>query len=287
VRCHGLQTRQPKPAKQKGGAAHLLFPKGSIRALGRVHQSADFVGRKYITRDPNPITIFATSYYAPFKLYQLFPVTAEKSLYARTILTDNIWRHYPLPNVFRIDNGLQFRGGGRGVRTPGRFVIFLLNLGIVPLFSAPSLPYTNPHIEGHNRAFDEMVWRRDTFADRSEVAAACRQFNEESVEFFEFAYREMLKQRSFRSYDSTRPPRTDTLHTTRRRKICFIRFPESLDWNDGASFVILNDVIRIPQQYAHQFVFVEWDLEDEQLSVFSEYQGSVTLIQRTRYRLNL
>lgn len=288
VRHAGLQTRTPKPKKQKGGAAHLLFPKEAIRNLGKVHQSADFVGRKYIAGSSDPVTIFSTSYYAPFKLYQLFPVEAETSLCARTILTDALWRRYPLPNVFRVDNALQFRGGGRGVRTPGAFTIFLLNLGIIPLFSAPSLPYTNPHIEGHNRSFDEMVWRRHHFTAQEEVAAACTRFNEESEEYFEFRYREMIERGGFRNYDTTRPPRVDSLHTRRNRKICFIRFPESLDQdNNTASFIVLNETIRIPKQYAHQFVFVEWNLGEEQLSVFSENNGTISLIHRIRYKLNL
>jgi len=44
--------------------------------------SAGFIGKKYISGQSEPINIFSTSYYAPFKLYQIKPVNAKRALYA-------------------------------------------------------------------------------------------------------------------------------------------------------------------------------------------------------------
>jgi hypothetical protein len=79
-------------------------------------------------------------------LYQIKPVQAEKAAYAIENLIQ-LWRKYPLPEVLRLDNGLQFRGSGSGKRSLGTFLKFLLNLNIKPLVGSPSKPWTNPHIE--------------------------------------------------------------------------------------------------------------------------------------------
>ncbi len=81
IRLSGLQTRKPKKRK-KGGSEYLLYPVQAIRDLGSVHQSADFIGKKYIAGQREPINIFSTSYYAPFKLYQIKPVEAEQAVFA-------------------------------------------------------------------------------------------------------------------------------------------------------------------------------------------------------------
>ena len=108
IRQAGLQTKKPKKHK-KGGAEYLLYPVQAIKELGAVHQSVDFIGKKYLAGQREPINIFSTSYYAPFKLYQIKPVVAEQAVYAIENLT-TLWRKYPVPDVLRIDNGLQFRG---------------------------------------------------------------------------------------------------------------------------------------------------------------------------------
>ena len=161
IRKKKLQTRKPKK-RVKGGSKYLLYPFESIRQLGYIHQSADFIGKKYILGRTEPVNIFSTCYHAPFKIYQIEPIVAEKSDYAIESLTKT-WQIYPIPNIFQVDNGLQFRGTASGKRALGKFLIFLLNLGITPLFASPSKPWTNPNVEGHNRVFNEKVWNTNHF----------------------------------------------------------------------------------------------------------------------------
>ena len=72
VRDAGLQTHEPKKKnKQQGIVERLRFPIKSIVTLGRIHQSSDFVGKKWITGRSEPISIFSTSYYQWFQLYQI------------------------------------------------------------------------------------------------------------------------------------------------------------------------------------------------------------------------
>jgi hypothetical protein len=186
IRKNKLQTRKAKKRK-KGGSEYLLYPTESVRSLGYIHQSADFIGKKYISGSSEPINIFSTCYHSPIKLYQIKRTLAEKTDYAIEVLKE-FWRVYPIPDVFRIDNALQFRGTARGKRVIGRFLIFLLNLGIIPLFASPSKPWTNPNVEGHNRVFNEKVWNTNHFVSLAQIDTECERFNYESEELFKFKY---------------------------------------------------------------------------------------------------
>ena len=286
VRDAKLQTRKPKGKKNVGGSKYLLFPAESVKNLGKIHQSADFIGRKYITGRTEPINIFSSAYYSPVKLFQISRVEAEKARCAIEVLKVQ-WQTFPVPDVFRIDNGLQFRGTASGKRAVGTFLCFLLNLAVTPLFGSPSKPWTNPAIEGHNRIFNEKIWGNNFFRSPEQIDVECKRFNLESLEYFKYKYASFLDNRQFRYLGGTIDPRVDKLVTTRNRKIYFIRFAESNEFRQPAYIDILNEKVQIPEQYTHQFVFVEWDLEKEVLSIYSEYAEIVTLIEQINFKLNL
>ena len=132
-----------------------------------------------------PVNIFATSFYQWFKLYKIWRVYGETAESAITKLLD-FWNIHPLPHVMRVDNGMSFRGTGIVEGKIGRFVKFLLNLNVTPLFSAASQSYTNPHIEGHNRTFDDKLWSKNFFTSLEDIDIECEKFNAESQEFFEW-----------------------------------------------------------------------------------------------------
>ena len=285
IRQAGLQTKKPKKHKN-GGAEYLLYPVQAIKALGTVHQSVDFIGKKYIAGQREPINIFSTSYYAPFKLYQIKLVEAEQAVYAIENLI-KLWEKYPVPDVLRIDNGLQFRGTARGKRYLSTFLKFLLNLGIVPLFGSPSKPWTNPHIEGHNRVFNEKVWSQNFFTSRDQIAIECHRFNSESLEYFHFKYAHLVVNGSFSYIEHHQDIETDRLLSVKGKKVYFIRFVESSDKGSKAWINILNETVLLPAQYSHQFVFVQWDIEHGQLLIYSEYKKIVTLIMERPFALNI
>lgn len=70
-----------------------------------MQQPADFIGKKYIGNQSGPINIFSTSYYSPFKLYQIQPAFAAKTRFVLPVLA-KLWLDFPIPDVFRIDNGI-------------------------------------------------------------------------------------------------------------------------------------------------------------------------------------
>lgn len=286
IRKNKLQTRKTKK-RRKGGSEYLLYPIESIRSLGYIHQSADFIGKKYISGRSEPVNIFSTCYHAPIKLYQIQRVLAEKADYAIEVLI-KFWQIYPVPDVFRIDNALQFRGTARGKRVIGKFLIFLLNLGITPLFGAPSKPWTNPNVEGHNRVFDEKVWKTNHFTCLDQIDYECKRFNMESKELFRFKYSNLIvnNRNIFRYFEKGQRINTTKLESVKNKKIYFTRFVESMDGCKNSQIVIMNEIISIPEKYNHQFVFAEWDLEKEQLTIYSEYQKVKTIIKKIKFKID-
>lgn len=285
VRDADLQIKKPKPEKRERSAEYLLYPNESMKRLGEVQESADFIGKKYIAGRSEPVNIFSASYYTPWKLFQMQRILAEKAVYVIPILKEQ-WVKYPVPNVFRFDNGLQWRGTARGKRCLGMMLRFLLNLGITPLFGAPSKPWTNPHIEGHNRVFNEKVWGQNWFTSLEQIDKECGRFNAESLEYFHYKYSQTVFNGDYRYLEKNQEVDTERLAGKKGKKIYFVRFVESLDADTKSHIVILNETVRLPEKFNHQFVFVEWNIEKERLYVFSEYQTVATLIAEFKFTLN-
>lgn len=288
VRDAGLQTHEPKRRKKgQGIVKRLRFPIKSIICLGRIHQSSDFIGKKFITGRSEPISIFSTSYYQWLQLFQIWRTEAESATCAIARLS-TLWQTTPIPNVMRMDNGMTFRGTGAGVARVGTFLKFLLNIGITPLFSAPYQSYTNPHIEGHNRIFTEKLWGRHVFKTIEEIDAECARFNDESREYYEYAFKERLAQKSLRFLVPERTIITDRLQDTRGKKVCFIRFVEQwLERGRASGIVLLNRFVVLPEAYLNQYVFVTVNLETAMLTITSEHDGIVDEILRQKFPYTL
>lgn len=284
VRQAGLQSRKPK-TRRRGGSTYLLYPTESMKRLGVIQQSADFIGKKYLAGSSTPVTIFSSCYYRPFKMYHIQRTEAEKAAFAMEILLQ-LWSQYPVPHVFRMDNGGPFRGTGRSPRRLGTFVVFLLNLGIVPLFGSPSRPWTNPAVEGHNRVFTEKVWKKNRFRGLEEIDRENDRFNQEGREYFRFRYEALAQRFRWRCLLPSRKIQCEHLRTRRNKKITFIRFvgPSIEEPNDHIT--IMNERVFLPERYAHQFVFATWDLQSEQLTVVSEFQGTTKPVLRIPFKVN-
>ena len=194
------------------------------------------------------------------------------------------WGDHPLPQVLRIDNAMTFRGGGRRPAVLSRFLKFLLNSNVMPLFAAPYRSYTNPHIEGHNRTFTEKLWAKHTFTSLPAIDRECARFNAESEEFFRFKFAVRLKAEGLRYH---RPGATTNLlglNTTRGKRIGFIRFVESWkERNEEIGIVVLERFIDLPGAYLNQYVFASLDLAAARLHIISEVEGQTTVIRTLRF----
>ncbi len=279
--CKRIPPRKRTPGKDI--VKRLHFPIKTIVGLGRIQQACDYVGKKYIYGSPEPVSILSTGYYQWFEIHQIWRVFGETAQATIEKLAA-FWTDHPLPHVLRIDNAMTFRGGGRHPAVVSRFLKFVLNCHVTPLFAAPYRAYTNPHIEGYNRAFTEKLWRRHTFSTLRQVDRECARFNAESEEFFRFKFASRLKARGLRYRSTTAPIKTETLVTARGKHICFIRFVENWkERNEEIGIVVLERFIELPAAYLNQYVFAALDLAQATLHVYSERDGHVTEIRRMAF----
>jgi len=288
TRRAGLQTHEPKKrSKGQNIVSRLYFPIKSIIGLGKIHQSCDFIGKKYIRGQKEPINIFSTSFYQWFELYQIWRVFAETSEQAIKCLT-NFWKIFPLPNVMRMDNGMTFRGTGKVAAHIGKFLKFILNLNIVPLFSSAHQSYTNPHIEGHNSSFTQKLWAKNFFSSVKEIDFECDRFNSESKEFFEWKFKERLLIHGMKCLTDKNIVDANILSSAKGKRICFIRFVERWkETNDIVGIVVLDRFVEVPQPYLNQYVFVTLNLETAKLIITSEHNGIVNEISNQIFKYTL
>lgn len=284
VRQAGLQTHAPK--KRSTGhdtVKQRRFPIQTIVGLGRIQQACDFVGKKYIHGSPDAISIFSTGYYQWLKIYQIWRTLDETTDQAIGKLCA-FWSDHPIPHVMRIDNAMTFRGGGKRAAAVSRFLKFLLNCNITPLFAAPYRSYTNPHIEGHNRTFTEKLWARHSFTTLDEIDRECACFNAESEEFYRFRFAQRLAVKHLRYRASQTSLNTQTLATTRGKRICFIRFVESWkERNNAIGIVVLERFIEVPGEHLNHYVFASLDLHNAILLVTSEHDGRTTELLKINF----
>lgn len=284
VRLAGLQTQTPKKrSRGQDIVRRQRFPIKTIVGLGRIHQACDFIGKKYRHGSSEPISIFSTSYYPWFEIYQIWRVLSE-TVEAATDRLSAFWIDHPMPHVLRIDNAMTFRGGGRYPAVISRFLKFILNSNIIPLFAAPYRSYTNPHIEGHNRTFTEKLWSKHAFNSIEAIDHECRRFNAESEEFFRYKFAERLTAKGLRHRRAQSAINTQTLVTTRGKRIGFIRFVESWkERNEEIGVVVLERFVELPVAHLNQYVFASLDLANATLHVYSEYEGRTTEIRKLRF----
>lgn len=279
VRQAGLQTHAPKKrTKGQNIIQRHRFPIKTIVGLGRIQQACDFIGKKYILGSRESISVFSTSYTQWFELYQIYRVLAE-TVEASVERLSRFWRDHPIPHVMRIDNATTFRGSPHHPAVVGRFLKFLLNCHVTPLFAAPYRSYTNPHIEGHNRTFTEKLWSKHTFTSLDAIDAECARFNAESEEFFRFKFEERLRAKALRYHGPGATINLQALTTTRGKRICFIRFVETRkERHEEIGIVVLERFIDLPAAYLNQYVFASLDLAAAKLTIISEVEGQATAI---------
>lgn len=286
-RTHALQTKRPTPRRrQQSIVERLRFPIRTIIGLGRLQQAADFVGKKYIAGHSEPITLFSTCYYQWLKRFALWRIPAETVESAVTCLTE-FWRTHPIPDVLRMDNGMPFRGTGRGVARIGVFVRFLLHRGVLPLFSAPYQSYTNPHIEGNNRTVGDL-WTANHFTDVAAIDHEIARFNAEHEEFYRWRYGDRLTDPTLRTLPTVATDTASVLRSTEGKKICFIRFVERWKEREGAvGIVLLNRFVTLPAAFVGQYVLATINLETATLCVLEEHDGIATIIHEQPYPIIL
>jgi len=86
------------------------------------------------------------------------------------------WRRFGLPHYAKFDNDTVFQGAHQFADAFGRVVRMCLSLAVTPVFAPAARHGFQPDIESFNRRWQEKVWHRFQFTQRSEVVTQSQRY---------------------------------------------------------------------------------------------------------------
>jgi predicted transcriptional regulator len=171
IKKAGLTDQRKK--KQKGGSRYMNYPEKTLSKLGKIVVGIDFMGPKYLKDDSDGKHFLSCKYIRPLQYGIVKRIESQTTNETLKNLVE-IWKKQPIPDVIKIDNDKAFGGN---MKVLGRFTRALLNLGIIPIFSAERCPWNNGSVEGYNSVFSRKFWNKISFSDEEEVDIEIKKFN--------------------------------------------------------------------------------------------------------------
>ena len=243
-----------KRQRSTGAAAYLHYPEYTIYTglCGRVLE-ADFIGRKYLTGQSEPLHFISYSFkYKPCLRH--FQRVASETADVFISQTERFFDEFETPDFLKVDNCAATIGSNSAKRTISRVVQFLLSHHVVPIFAVPRRPFSQASIEGSNSLFARKFWNTRTFTSTKDIDRQLVWFND-----------------AIRSYHGYQTPPTHKNRISFQPRILFLRqVRQHPDAKQEGYIDILHELIRLPEAYINYFVLAVWDLEKEMVSVALE-----------------
>ena len=171
---HGLTKSHSK--KKKGGSKYMKYPVTTLSKFGSSMMSLDFIGPRYLKDSSDHINFISCKYIRPNKEGIVKRITGQTTQQTIEIL-QQVWEDYFIPQVLKVDNDGAFGSNLTHKKCIGRLTIFLLNLGVKPLYIAPLSPWNNGEVEGFNNVFSKKFWNRISFENEQEIDIKIKDFN--------------------------------------------------------------------------------------------------------------
>lgn len=257
--------------RRKGAARHLCYPEHTVyETLGRRVLEADFIGRKYLAGSSEPLHFVGFSFKKPPRLRYFQRVRSQTA--AEIIsASEAFFQAFEYPDVMKVDNAQATVGTGSGKRCLSRFMVFLLERQILPVYSVPRKPFSQASIEGNNSVFSRKFWNSRHFASVEEVDTQLQWFNDDSIAYTGYEVRKPKWRSSKKGFVP---------------KVYFIRQVKEAPQENQGAIHVLNEVIPLPESYIHYFVLAEWDLTKERLNILFEQEKQATVIESVDFPLN-
>ena len=267
IRNHERQIFEPKK-RRKDISRYLHYPYNLIGALGKVQESVDFIGRKYIDGVTEPLHFLARYYLKPAGLYLVSRTNNEKREEIEQVLSQD-WQKIPSPDVAILDNANSMYGPAKAKHFIGLFIQKLLQYRVTPIFNPPRSPWANGGVEGSNSIFGRKFWNSQRFENAEQIDQELNQFNRENVERANLDY---LSQKS----------QQDKF----REEVYFVRFAKvDSSWEKYPSIEVLNDKVYLPETYTNQYTFAKLDVGKDYLTVFVEREAKPQTISKQKFPL--
>ena len=147
LREAGLTKKKIK--KEKGKSRYMKYPEYTLNKLGKILMSIDFIGPKYLKGGKERINFLSCKYIRPQKVGIMERIGGQTTDEVIKVVC-GLWKKYPIPDVLKVDNDTAFGANSLHKNSIGRLTLFLLNIGISPLYVAPRSPWNNGEVEGYN-----------------------------------------------------------------------------------------------------------------------------------------
>lgn len=273
---HKLVTRRRRDRSRRGPS----LPTPPVRRQNDVHQLDFIVGHFLGAR--RPVVVLNRKDLAT----GLVGGTEAPDRRVQRVLTflRRDWHRHGRPRFVQMDNDMSLTGGRFHPRSLGQLIRFCLACRVIPVFTPERQPAANARIERYNGLWQEKVWQRYRFRSLRQLRARSHAF--------QMAYNRYLTRRLIRQGQQAR------LKGRQRTLPVSFRMPHPLPLCRGQIWVIrridedghiqvLNETIRLPTRYAHEFVRVVIRTGPQTLSVYwnAATQGRLTRIAHRAYRL--
>lgn len=260
-------TRPNKKTVVKGASRYLCYPEHTIHHYtgGRVLE-VDFVGKKFMAGRTAPIHFAACSFkYVP-KLRYYQRIGGETADELAKVLKA-FFLKFELPAVVKMDNGFAMCGSAPQPHVLSKLQLWLLEQGIYPMYAVPRRPFSQASIEGNNSVFGRKFWNRFVFDNIGQMDQKLEEFNQASIQYYSYSPPANYRRKKF-------TPRIFYLRQVRE------------DESKKAFVEVANDIVRLPKSYINYFVFVEWNLKTEVLTLFLEKEMKLRKIKSIIFKMN-
>ncbi len=280
-----------RPQKKiKGRSKYMNYPVNTINKLSKIMMSIDFIGPKYLKGSDKRINFLSCKYIRPNKEGIVKRVTGQTSEEAINVLKE-IWKTNPIPEVLKIDNDSAFGSNLSNKMCIGKMTLFLLNLGVKPLYIAPRSPWNNGDVEGFNSVFSKKFWNKLKFTDEDEIDVKIKKFN---VSYEKYSHlidnNAEIKQpkyiNDFKSIDFS----NKQIDKFNAHKIYFLRIVrrqgDKGGENEKGYINILGKEIMLRQDLINLFVFCELNLKAGKLIINTENdRGQLIKIKQIKFSI--
>lgn len=276
--------------KEKGVSKYMKYPQRTLNKLGKCMMSIDFIGPKYLQGSGDGISFLSCKYIRPQKHGIVKRVSGQTTEQTIKILKE-IWKNNPIPDVIKIDNDSAFGTNLSHDRCVGKLVLFLLNIGVTPLYIAPRSPWNNGENEGFNSVFSKKFWNRLRFTDEHEIDIKIKDFNI-AYEKYSKLISNNPKFDNEKYIDSFNGIDLENKHVKKFKsnKIYFLRIVRRKNEKGSVKeygFInIMNEEIKIPKGLINLFVFCVLDLKSKTLSICTELDnGALNKVKSIKFKI--
>lgn len=260
--------------KKKGGSKYMNYPMTTLNKLGGSMMSLDFIGPKYLKGSSNRINFLSCKYIRPSKEGIVKRIEGQTTEQTIKVLKQ-VWDDYFIPDVLKVDNDSAFGSNLSHKKSIGKLTLFLLNLGVKPLYIAPRSPWNNGEVEGFNNVFSKKFWNKLSFENEQEIDIKIKDFNLEYEKYSKLiSNNPELKNKNKISDFKDKDLFNKEVKKFKTNDICFLRIVrrkgEKGDKNETGFINILGEDIILNQDIINLFVFCRMDLKNKKLIISTE-----------------